>query len=78
MYKCRVVYDEWKSMIKKHREGSFENSSDFKGYVGLLTIDEVSQKQEWNYKNESITVFDNGYKWLTIMLSSDYYCITVL
>ncbi len=78
MYKCRVVYDEWKSMIKKHREGSFENSSDFKGYVGLLTIDEVSQKQEWNYKNESITVCDNGYKWLTIMPSSDYYCITVM
>lgn len=78
MYKCRVVYDEWKSMIKKYREGSFENSSDFKGYVGLLTIDEVSQKQEWKYKDETITVCDNGYMWLTIMPKDDYYCITVM
>ena len=78
MYKCRVVYDEWKSMIKKHREGSFENSSDFKGYVGLLSIEEVSQKQEWKYKDETITVCDNGYKWLTIMPKDDYYCITVM
>ena len=78
MYKCRVVYDEWKSMIKKRRGGIFEDSSDFKGYVGLLTIDEVSQKQEWNYKDETITVCDNGYKWLTIMPKDDYYCITVM
>ena len=78
MYKCRVGYDEWKSMIKKHREGTFENSSDFNGYVGLLSIEEVSQKQEWKYKDETITVCDNGYKWLTIMPKDDYYCITVM
>ena len=78
MYKCRVVYDEWKAMIKKHREGVFEKSSDFKGYIGLLSIDEVSQKQEWNYKDETTTVCDNGYKWLTVMPEDDYYCITVM
>ena len=78
MYKCRLTYDEWKSMLKKHREGALEDSDDFKGYVGLLTIDEVSEKQEWTYKDERFTVCDNGYKWLTIMPKDDYYCITVM
>ena len=78
MYKCRVVYDEWKSMIKKRRKGIFEDSSDFRGYVGLLSIDEVSPKQEWDYRDERITVCDNGYRWLTILPKDDYYCITVM
>ena len=78
MYRCRLTYDEWKSMLKKHREGVIEDSSDFKGYVGLLSIDEVSQKQVWDYKDEKITVCDSGYKWLTIMPEDDYYCITVM
>ena len=78
MYKFRAEYDEWKSMLKKHREGAFEDSADFKGYVGLLTIDEVSEKQEWTYKDEKFTVCDNGYKWLTIAPRDDYYCITVM
>ena len=78
MYRCRLIYDEWKAMIGKHREGVIEDSPDFKGYVGLLTIDEVSQKQVWDYKEDKITVCDNGYKWLTIMPKDDHYCITVM
>ena len=78
MYKCRLVYDEWKSMLKKHRDGAFEDSDEFKGYVGLLTIDEVSEKQQWTYNGEKFTVCDSGYKWLTIMPKDDYYCITVM
>lgn len=78
MYKCRLTYDEWKSMLKKQRQGAWEYSSEFKGYVGLLSINQVSEKQEWNYKDEKITVCDTGYNWLTIMPKDEYYCITVM
>ena len=78
MYKCRVVYDEWKSILKKTRVGVNENSDGFKGYVGVLSMDEVSEPQTWNYKDSTITVCDTGYRWLTIMPEDDYYCITVM
>ena len=78
MYKCRLVYDEWKSMIKKSRTGMYENSADFCGYVGLLTIDEVSEPQIWKHGDLRFTVLDSGYKWLSIMPEKDYYCITVM
>ena len=78
MYKCRLVYDEWKSMIKKSRIGTHERSSDFCGYVGLLTIDEVSDPQVWENAGVRFTVLDSGYKWLSIMPENDYYCITVM
>lgn len=78
MYKCRLTYDEWKSMKKKNRSGKIINTADFEGYVGMLSIDEVSKAQIWNYGDTKITVLDNGYKWLTIMPKDDYYCITVM
>ena len=78
MYKCRLVYDEWKSMVKKRRVGLHEDSEAFRGYVGLLTIDEVSDPQVWKKGDEQFTVLDSGYKWLSIMPEDDYYCITVM
>ena len=78
MYKCRLTYDEWKSMKKKTRSGRFMHTDDFEGYVGVLTIDEVSEAQIWDYGDTKITVLDNGYKWLSIMPEQDYYCITVM
>lgn len=78
MYKCRLIYDEWKSMIYKRRFGKRLDTQEFRGYVGLLVIDEVSDPQIWKHNDDSITVLDNGYKWLTIMPEDDYYCITVM
>ena len=78
MYKCRLVYDEWKSMKKKTRVGRQVYSSSFDGYIGLLTIEEVSEPQIWKYKDSTIKVLDNGYKWLSILPKEDYYCITVM
>ncbi len=78
MYKCRLVYDEWKSMKKKTRKGRQVHSSSFEGYVGLLTIEEVSKPQIWKYRDHSIKVLDNGYKWLSILPKEEHYCITVM
>ena len=49
-----------------------------KGYLGLLTINTVSEKQIWKYNKKDIVVCDNGYHWLTIMPSNAFYCITVM
>ena len=50
----------------------------FKGYIGLLEIGEVSEKQIWKFNGEAITVCDNGLKWLSILPQNDFYCITTM
>lgn len=78
MYKCRLTYDEWKCIISKNRTGKQADMPQLKGYLGLLTINIVSEKQIWKYNKNDVVVCDNGYHWLTIMPSDDFYCITVM
>ncbi len=78
MYKCRLTYDEWKCIISKDRIGKQVNTPTIKGYLGLLTINSVSDKQIWKYNNKDVIVCDKGYHWLTIMPENEFYCITVM
>ncbi len=78
MYKCRITYDEWKCILSKQRTGKQVDTPQLKGYLGLLTIDIVSEKQIWKYDRNEVVVCDNGYHWLTIMPSNDFYCITIM
>ena len=58
-------------MKKKSRKGKFVHVDDFEGYVGLLTVDAVSEPQIWDYNGTKITVLDAGYMWLSIMGAGD-------
>mgnify|MGYP002427412289 CR=1 FL=1 len=78
MYKCRLTYDEWKCIISKSRIGKQVNMPKIKGYLGLLTINSVSEKQVWKYNKKDVIVCDNGYHWLTILPDNEFYCITVM
>ena len=78
MYKCRLVYDEWKCMKSKEQKGKFIETDNFVGYIGDLRIHEVSEKQIWKYRDKDIVVCDNQYRWLSIMPKDDFYCITVM
>ena len=78
MYKCRVTYDEWKCISEKELEGKSVLADSFEGYVGLLSINKVKEAQCWNYNGEKTIVCDDGYKWLTVMPKSDFYCITIM
>lgn len=78
MYKCRLTYDEWKCIISKNRIGKQVDMPQIKGYLGLLTINRVSEKQIWKNKNKDVVVCDNGYYWLSIMPKNAFYCITVM
>ena len=78
MYKCRLTYDEWTCIISKSRIGKQVDMPQIRGYLGLLTINAVSEKQIWKYNKNDVVVCDNGYHWLTIMPSDEFYCITVM
>ena len=78
MYKCRLTYDEWKCILSKNRIGKQVDMPQIKGYLGLLTINAVSEKQIWKYDNKEVVVCDNGYHWLTILPRDEFYCITVM
>lgn len=78
MYKCRLTYDEWKCMISKDRIGKQVDWPQLKGYLGLLTINQVSEKQVWRYNEKDVIVCDNNYHWLSVMPKDDFYCITAM
>lgn len=65
-------------MISKNRIGKQVDIPTMKGYLGLLTITSVSDKQIWKHNDKDVVVCDNGYHWLTIMPGDEFYCITVM
>ena len=78
MKRSRLSYDEWKCIKSKKLKGKRISTDFFKGYVGLLEIEEVSEKQVWKFNGENIVVCDVGRKWLSILPENDFYCITAM
>lgn len=78
MKRSRLSYDEWKCIKAKKLLGQTIDTDVFKGYIGLIEIEEVSEKQIWKFNGEDIVVCDKGLKWLSILPQNDYYCITAM
>ena len=78
MKRSRLSYDEWKCIESKKLKGKQVNTDFFKGYIGILEIEKVTEKQIWKFNDEDITVCDNGLKWLSILPQNDFYCITAM
>lgn len=78
MKKSKLSYDEWKCIVSKDMYGKKVYTEFFKGYIGLIDIKEVSEKQKWNINGEEITICDKGLKWLSILPQDDFYCITAM
>lgn len=78
MKRSRLAYDEWKCIKSKKISGQTIDTDVFKGYIGLIEIEEVSEKQIWKFNGEDIVVCDKGLKWLSILPQNDYYCITAM
>ena len=76
--RSRLSYDEWTRITSKKLTGKNIDTDFFKGYIGLLEIEEVSEKQIWKFQGEDITVCDQGRKWLSILPQNDFYCITAM
>lgn len=49
-------------------------------YIRCAEIDilEVSTPQIWKFQEKDIVVSQNGYKWLSILPTDEYYCITAM
>ena len=78
MKRSRLSYDEWKCIKSKKLKGNQINTEFFKGYIGIIEIEEVSEKQIWTFNGEDIIVCDSGLKWLSILPRNDFYCITAM
>ena len=50
MKRSRLSYDEWTRITSKKLTGKNIDTDFFKGYIGLLEIEEVSEKQIWRFQ----------------------------
>ena len=78
MKRSKLSYDEWKCIETKKLKGKQVNTDFFKGYIGILEIEKVTEKQIWRFNYEDIIVCDNGLKWISILPQNDFYCITAM
>ena len=78
MKRSRLSYDEWTCIKTKKLKGKHISIDFFEGYVGVLEIEEVSEKQVWKFNCEDIVVCDDGLKWVSILPRDDFYCITAM
>lgn len=78
MKRCRLSYDEWKCIKTKKHLGRQVNTDLFKGYVSVLEIEKVDEKQVWKFNGEDLVICDEGFKWLSILPQDDFYCITAM
>ena len=59
MKRSRLSYDEWKCIKSKKQSGKEVNTDSFEGYVGLIEIEDVSEKQIWRFNEQDITAMMN-------------------
>jgi hypothetical protein len=76
--RSRLSYDEWKCIKNKKMKISAVNTDFFKGYIGVIEIEKVTEPQIWKFNGEDIVVCDKGIKWLSILAQDDFYCITAM
>jgi hypothetical protein len=58
--------------------GRIVNNDFFKGYIGVIEIENVTEPQIWKFNGEDIIVCDKGKKWVSILPHDDFYCITAM
>ncbi|OPJ60572.1 DUF402 domain-containing protein [Clostridium oryzae] len=78
MKRSRLSYDEWKCILSKKQTIKLIRNETVNGYISLIDIKEVSIPQVWKFNGQDIVVCYRGYKWLSILLSNEYYCITTM
>ncbi len=78
MKRSRLSFDTWRCITSKKLKGKRVNADFFSGYINVMNIEEVSEKQIWRFNGENIVVCDNGLKWVSILPENDYYCITAM
>ena len=52
----RLIYDEWKCIERKSYRQKRIKNPDFSGFLALIDIEKVKEKQVWSWGRESLTV----------------------
>lgn len=78
MKRSRLSYDEWTCITDKVLIGKCVHNEFINGYIGMLSIKQVTKPQIWSFHGEAIVVCDKGLKWLTILPKEEFYCITAM
>ena len=78
MKRSHLSYDEWSCITDSMLLGKQVNNELLYGYIGLLSIKEVTKPQIWQFNDENIVVCDKGLKWLSILPKEEFYCITAM
>lgn len=78
MKRSRLSYDEWKCILSKKQKIELFHNQIFDGFISLIDLEKVSVPQVWKFNGEDIIVCKSGYKWLSILPSTENYCITAM
>lgn len=63
----RINFENWKCITEKRFTQKRVDDDTFNGYAGLVEIDAVEQRQEWEVSGEKIAVCDKNNIWLTFI-----------
>lgn len=74
--KYRIDYNHWKCITKKSFYQKRLDGNQYRGYLGIIEIDKVSEPQYWKVNNTEIKVCDQGYKWIVYLPDDERICIT--
>ena len=78
MKRKNLSYDGWYSILSKKVFGKFIEQEDFRGYIGLIEMQDVDGRQFWNLDGREVAVCDKGFRWLILMPKDAFYCITAM
>lgn len=78
MKRKRLFYDEWTCILDKEQYIKYIDNDVFHGYISEIKILDVSSPQVWKFNGKEIVMCKSGYKWLSILPSNEYYCMTAM
>ena len=68
----------WKRIIDKDYAQSYMETVEFKGYVSLLKINNVTEPLNVQYKDKKVCIVDDGYIWLQHFPTDVHHSLTTM
>jgi len=78
MKRSRLSYDNWTCMLDRKLTVKHVSEPALTGHVSLLDIRRVTEPQTWQVQGRTITVCEDGTRWLCILPEDGGYCVTAM
>ncbi|MCG7342624.1 DUF402 domain-containing protein [Sporosarcina sp. ACRSL] len=69
---------DWKRIVKRRNAEKYISSTQFKGYVTMLQMDDVSEALYMTYNGRSVCIADKGYSWLQHFPDEKHFSVTTV